>query len=125
VPSAGRARALSPSSNSRLGLNLEFKKGAIDAAEILGYAVWVDGTPGPIGLGIESFEHVSAGTWRIWFSFSVANAVEIASIGHYQKAGCITAYGEPPLGANEVTVVTFDPAYEVPVDLTFQLLVVA
>jgi len=62
--------------------------------------------------------------WRIWFSFSVENAVEIASIGHFQTPGSVTSYGEPPLGKNEVSVLTFD-SYGDPVDLTFQLLVVA
>jgi hypothetical protein len=102
-------------------------------AEILGYAVWVDGTPGPSGLNIRSFAHSGAGTWTIYFNFSVENAVEIASIGHFQTAGWITAYGEPPLGQDAVSVMT--GTWEVgqisgdvfmntvPADLTFQLLV--
>ena len=107
-------------------------------AEILGYAVWLDGTPEPVGLNIDRIIHDGGGSWHIWFNFEIEDAVEIASIGHFETAGWITAYGDPPLGPNAVTVMTGtyslalaenngDVAGAIvpqPVDLTFQLLVI-
>jgi hypothetical protein len=62
--------------------------------------------------------------YTIYFNFPVDDAcVEIASIGEWQDPGVITAYGDPPLGPNAVSVWTGrreTGAY----DMTFQLLVV-
>ena len=73
--------------------------------------------------GVSNVAHISTGVYHITFDFSVASACEVASLGHYETAGYITAYGVPPVGPNVVEVTTFNANAEVQ-DLTFQLLVV-
>jgi hypothetical protein len=92
--------------------------------QLLGFVVvGADGTTLHAS-GVSNVEHVSTGLYHITFAASVANACEIASLGHYETAGYVSAYGVPPVGPNVVEVMTFT-ANATPQDLTFQLLVVA
>ncbi len=84
--------------------------------------------------GVKNVAHLGTGFYHITFDFSVANVCEVASIGHWQQAAWITAYGSPPTGPNVVEVMTgvyeagdaSGPALApVGADLTFQLLIVA
>ena len=105
------------------------------AAEIVGTLVFVVGHEDATGLGVKQFIHGGPGTFTILFDFPVIDTcVEIASIAHADTAGWITAYGDPPLGQDAVSVRTGTWALEgtehgilwsTPLeDLTFQLLVV-
>jgi hypothetical protein len=76
--------------------------------------------------GLQSVQRIGRGHWQIFFDFSVANAVEVASLGQAIEDILIAAYGEPDIAPNEVTVRTYihssvpDGGY----DATFQLIVV-
>lgn len=92
--------------------------------QLLGFVViGADGTTF-LASGVSNVAHISTGVYHITFASSVANACEVASLGHYETAGYVTAYGVPPVGPNVVEVTTFNANAEVQ-DLTFQLLVVA
>jgi hypothetical protein len=101
---------------------------------VLGFAVV--GSDGTLlhSSGVTKVVHSAVGSWNIFFDFSVANACEVASIAHFQTPAWITAYGEPVIGPNEVSVWTGiyetvhggngDVLFAANADLTFQLLVV-
>jgi hypothetical protein len=73
-------------------------------ADVLGFAVV--GADGLLnGSGVQSVVHSGTGSWNIYFDFSVANACEVASVGQ-SEAAWISAYAEPHLGDNEVSVST-------------------
>jgi archaellum component FlaF (FlaF/FlaG flagellin family) len=99
------------------------KEGDLKMPQILGYVVIVAGSETYTSSGVSKVEHLGTGLYHITFDFSVANACEIVSLGHYETAGYVTAYGVPPVGPNVVEVTTFNANVEVQ-DLTFQLLVV-
>jgi len=108
-------------------------------ATILGFAVVDAGGAVLHGSGVQRVTHIGTGQWNLYFDFSVANACEVATLAEKKSAaGWISAYGEPGIDANEVTVQTgvftwefLEEALEhtygrvVPVtaDLTFQLAV--
>ena len=93
-------------------------------AHLLGFAVvGADGTHFNAD-GVSNIEHVGVGLYRITFTNSVYNACEIASLGHWETAGYVTAYGVPPFGPFVVEVMTFG-SNGAAQDLTFQLLVIA
>ena len=108
--------------------------------QILGYVVIGAEGKTYLSSGVSKVEHLGTGLYHITFDFSVANACEIASIGHWQQAAWITAYGNPPAGPNVIEVMMGQYAWSggalpdgevvggieaIPADLTFQLLVVA
>lgn len=99
------------------------KEGDLKMPQILGYIVIVAGSETYTSSGVSKVEHLGTGLYHITFDFSVANACEVASLGHYETAGYVSAYGVPPVGPNVVEVTTFNANAEVQ-DLTFQLLVV-
>jgi hypothetical protein len=94
-------------------------------AEILGFAVVDAGGALLHESNVERLEHIGPGMWQVYFTFSVANACEVASIAEFETAGFISAYGEPTIGPNEVTVYTgrFLADAQPAVDMTFQLAV--
>jgi len=94
--------------------------------EIIGVCVYVVGTPDEQvgGVGVKNFVRNSNGNFTIYFHFDVVGVcMEIASIAEWEAPGCITAYGDPNIGSNVVSVRTSRPSGEL-WDMTFQLLVV-
>lgn len=58
--------------------------------------------------GVSNAEHISTGVYHVTFTASVADSYEIASLGNYETAGYVTAYGGLPAGPKVVEVTTFN-----------------